>query len=308
MDRAEFSEDKRFVVYLGGGAMSGVYSAGVLRGLHNLSLDSGIEAIYSGSVGSLNAAYLLSGQIELGPTIYWEDLERNFIFPENVFYGTLDLIVNRFIRKLEPHKVRSVVDIDYAMRIVSGVKPLNMDNIQKNPTELFVKVLSLRTGRLVYLRFRDFPSFNLFRAAICIKPHFFGLAMVGDEYYIDGTIKESLGIGYLLDRYPNRKIVVVLNEPIERGIRHYIKNWVEGTVGSLYPYDISLFDLFIQREKQLRSDIKLCLRNENVLLLYPNFSSRARPRTTSPTILKATFSGGINDSEKVDWFINGRGR
>ena len=73
-DIQESYQDKKFIVYLGGGAMSGVYGAGVLKGLHNLSLVSDIEAIYSGSVGSLNAAYSLSGQIELGPTIYLEKI------------------------------------------------------------------------------------------------------------------------------------------------------------------------------------------------------------------------------------------
>jgi|SRR3989344_3263649 len=297
--------DGKYIVYLGGGASAGVYTAGVLRGLHNLSLVSCIETIYAGSVGALNAAYLLSGQIELGPRIYWEDLQRDFIFPKNIFYGTMDLLVNRFVKKLGANQVRHVVDIDYAMRIISDIKPLNLEAIFKNPTDLFVKVLSIRTGQLQYLRFRDSPTFNLIKAAICIKPYYFDLALIDGEYYIDGTIKEPLGIGYILEQHPSRKIVVVLNEPIERGIRHYVKNLIEGVVGSLYPYEISLFNLFIQREQQLRADIKLCLENKKVLLLYPNFSNRARPRTTAPAVLKETFDEGIRDSEKVRLFLNG---
>ena len=175
--------------------MSGVYGAGVLNGLHSLSLASNIEAIYTASVGSLNAAYFLSGQIELGPTIYWEDLQRGFIFPQNIFYGTRDLFVNRFVKKLKTDRVHHVIDIDYAMRVISEIKLLDLGAILKNPIDLFIKVLNIRTGQLQYLRFRDLPTLDLIRAAICINPYYFGSVAIDGEYYIDGTIKEPLGIG-----------------------------------------------------------------------------------------------------------------
>lgn len=48
--------NEKIIVYLGGGAMSGVYGAGVLKGMHDLSLVENVEAIYGSSVGALNAA------------------------------------------------------------------------------------------------------------------------------------------------------------------------------------------------------------------------------------------------------------
>ena len=194
-DTPERLINEKFIIYLGGGAMSGVYGAGVLKGLHSLSLASNIEAIYTASVGSLNAAYFLSGQIELGPTIYWEDLQRGFIFPQNIFYGTMDLFVNRLVKKLKTDQVHHVIDIDYAMRVISEIKLLDLGAILKNPIDLFIKVLNIRTGQLQYLRFRDLPTFHLIRAAICINPYYFGSVAIDGEYYIDGTIKEPLGIG-----------------------------------------------------------------------------------------------------------------
>jgi len=301
----EPSMDNKFIIHLGGGASAGVYSAGVLTGLHNLSLASNVEAIYTVSVGAINAAYFLSGQVELGPTIYWENLQRGFIFPKNILFGTMDLFVNRFVKKLETDEVRHVVDIDHIMQVISEVKPLNCGAILANPTDLFMKVLNTRTGQLRYLKFRDFPTFNLIKAAICINPYYFGSVMIDGDYYIDGTVQEPLGISYLLERYPGRKIIVVSNEPIERGFKYSIKNITEGAVGSLYPYKISLFKLFIRREQLLRANIKLCLDNKNVLLLHPDFSNRALSRTTSPAILKETFYRGISDSEKVRIFLDG---
>jgi predicted patatin/cPLA2 family phospholipase len=274
-----------------------------LKGLHDLSLVNSIEAIYSGSVGSINAAYLLSGQAEIGPTIYFEDLQKGFIFPLNLFIGTFDLIINRFIKRIKSEEAHNVVDIDYVYDILKNKKPLNLNTIKNNPINFYVKVLNLNTGEAEYKSFKDHPNLELLKAAITIKPYFFKETTIDGEKYVDGTIKEPLGINYLLNAYPDRKIVVILNGPIKRGLRHHLENLIEGIVSSLYPYKISLFKIFLKREGLIRADINTCLQNERILLLNPNFSTRARPRSTKPYILKETFGHGKKDSEKILSFI-----
>src|SRR3989344_5499011 len=271
---------EKIIVYLGGGAMSGCYGAGVLKGLHDHKYIDSIEAIYANSVGSLNAAYLLSNQAELGSTIYFEDLREGFIFPWNLFTGIIDLIRNRFLGKIKKENAHNVVDINYVYNILDKRKTLDINTIKNNPINLFVKVLNIETGEIEYKSFKDYPTLDLLKAAITIKPYFFEETLLNGKYYIDASIKEPIGIEYLLNKYPNRKIIVALNEPIIRGLRHYFKNFVEGIVSSLYPYKVSLFDFYQDRENLIRKDIKTCLDNEKILLLDPNFSGRTRPRTT----------------------------
>ena len=295
---------EKIIVYLGGGAMSGVYGAGVLKGLHDLSLVNSIEAIYTGSVGSINAAYLLSNQTEIGPTIYFEDLQNGFIFPLNIFTGTFDLIMNRFIKRIQSEKAHNVVDINYVYNILKNKKPLDLCAIKDSPIALYIKILNIDTGEIKYESFKDCPNLDLLKASISIKPYYFDETLIGKNHYVDGTIKEPLGIEYLLSKYPNRKILVVLNEPTKRGLRHYFKNFIEASVSSLYPYKISLFKIFIVRENFLRKDIRICLNNKNILLPHPNFKHRVRPRTTNPSILKRNFNHGMEDSQNVLSFIN----
>lgn len=296
-------ENEKIIVYLGGGAMSGCYGAGVLKGLYDKSLVNSIESIYAGSVGAINAAYLLSGQAEIGPTIYFEDLQKDFIFPWNIFIGTFDLIKNRFIKRIKKKEAHNVVDINYVYEILSKIKPVNLDAIKNNPVNLYIKILNIDTGETEYKNFRDCPELDLLRASITIKPYFFEETIINGKCYVDATIKEPLGIEYLLNKYPNRKIVVIINEPIKRGLRHYFKNFIEGAVSSLYPYKISLFKILLARENIIRKDIQLCLENKNILLLYPNFIGRSRPRTTKLAVIKRTFEQGLEDSKKIISFI-----
>src|SRR3989338_3128310 len=296
--------NKKIILYLGGGAMSGVYGAGVLKGLHDLLLTESIEAIYSGSAGSVNAAYLLSDKVEIGSTIYWEDLRHGFLFPFNIIRGTIDLFYNRFIKEIEKEKFHNVVNVDYVYNILQNIKPLDLDMIKNHPISLYVKVLDIDTGETEYKVFKDYANLALLKAAINVKPYSFEETILNGKRYVDATIKEPLGIEYLLDKYPDRKIVVILNEPIKRGFRHYLKNFLEGTVSGLYPYNISLYKMFMNRENLIRKDIQICLSDERILLLYPNLKNRARPRTTDPLVLQQTFNLGLEDAKKVIDFIH----
>lgn len=290
-------------MYLGGGAMSGCYGAGVLKGLYNHKFVDNIEAIYTTSVGSLNASYLLSNQAEIGPTIYFEDLQKGFIYPYNLFIGILDLIWNRFIKNIKNDDAHNVVDINYVYDILSRKKALNLDAIKNNPVDLFIKVLDVDSGEISYKSFKEYPTLDLLKASITIKPYFFEETTIDGSRYIDASIKEPLGIEHLLNKYPDRKILIVLNEPIVRGFRHHLKNLIEGIVSGLYPYKISLFRFYKNRESLIRKDIEICLKNKNILLLYPNLNNRTRPRTTDSSRVKETFDSGVSDSRKIIDFI-----
>ena len=284
--------------------MSGVYGAGVLKGMHELGLVKSIEAIYSGSVGSLNAAYLLSGETERGPAVYWERLQKGFLYPERLLIGTGDLIKNRFFKPIDPSTARNVVDVNYIYNLLAKDAPVNLEKIKNSPIEFYVKIMDVDNGELEYKKFTDLPILDLLKAAVTIKPYFFEETFLNNKRYVDATIKEPLGIDYLLQKYPGRKILVVLNEPIKRGLRHHIKNVIEGLVSSLYPYRISLLKIFLLREHSIRQDIKACLANKNIFLLYPNFNGRVRPRTTTPEKLKESCEAGLQDALKVREFID----
>ena len=63
--------NNKLIIYIGGGSMSGIFSAGVVTGLQDMNFYDKIEAIYGGSAGAINAAYFLSKQTKLGSSIYY---------------------------------------------------------------------------------------------------------------------------------------------------------------------------------------------------------------------------------------------
>ena len=81
-------KNKKVVLYFGGGAMSGVFGAGVITALEKENIYDKVKAVYGASAGAFNAAYFLTKQTELGSSIYYEDLTKNFIFLSNVLPTT----------------------------------------------------------------------------------------------------------------------------------------------------------------------------------------------------------------------------
>ena len=80
----------KYVFYFSGGVMAGVFGAGVAAGLVETEFERnfGIEAMYGGSAGVCSIAYNASGQpLLLGPSIYWENLVKDFILVQNIPLG-----------------------------------------------------------------------------------------------------------------------------------------------------------------------------------------------------------------------------
>ncbi len=293
---------KKIVLYCGGGTMSGVFGAGVFTAFQEMNLYKKIKAIYAGSAGAINASYFLTKQVKLGASIYFDDLTNNFILPFNIPGGILQLFWNRYINRL--HKINNVVNIDYIFEIIKYKKILNTKRLKKQSIKFYAKLLNTSNGKIEYFDVRKskYPL-GILKATISVKPYYFSSRNINGEEYIDGTIKEPIGLPYLLKKYPNEKIVVVINEPVSRGVRHYIKNFMEGSVASLYQYKINLFKLFIERERLVRNDIQLALSCSRVLIIHPPKNSPTVPRTTNYSKLITTYEMGKKEAMKIESFL-----
>ncbi len=295
---------KKIILYLGGGCMSGIFGAGVVTKFQEMKFYNKIEAIYAGSVGAMNAAYFLARQTKLGSSIYYEDLTTNFIKPFNVPIGILQLFWNRYIYQLSEERINNIVSIDYVFEIIRNKKVLDIKKLNNQNINFYVKLLNVFNGEIEYINVKKHNSLNILKAAISIVPYCFNSEKINGKAYIDGTIKEPIGLKHLLKKHPNQKIIVVINEPIDRGFRHYSKVFLEGSVAKLHPYNIPLFKFFINREKSVRNDIRMALSNERVLLIHPLKNNPTVPRTTKYSKLMTTYKMGIKEAEKIKYFID----
>lgn len=289
---------QKVVLYLGGGAMSGVFGAGVLSKLLEENFYPHIEAIYAASSGAINGAYFLAKQ--QFSSFYYNELTHDFILPWRMVPGLGQLLWNRYIRPLPDRKAKNVVDLDYVFFTLKDRNPLDTKKLKEQEIPLYAKLLNVSTGEIVYKEVtRNNDPLAILKAAACIKPYYFSTQTIDGEEYIDGSIKEPMGLRCLLDKHPHRQFVVVLNEPVVRQIRHLVKNFLEGIISFLYPYPVPLFAYFMARERLIREDIAVALNDPDVLLISPSSDSLTVPQTTNSLKLKYTYEMGRREAEKI---------
>ena len=292
----------KIIMYLEGGAMSGVFGAGVLAKLLENDFYPHIEAIYAASSGAINGAYFLARQ--QFSSFYYNELTHDFILPHRIIPGIGQLLWNRFISPLPREKAKNVIDVDYVFSTLKEKKPLDVEKLKEQDIPLYAKLLSVSTGDIFYKEVtKSDDPFIILKAAVCIKPYYFSTQTIDGKEYIDGAIKESLGLGYLLAKHPHSKIAVILNEPVARQAGHTVKNFIEGLCASLYPYPIPLFSYFMARERLVREDIAIAHNNPRVLLVSPPPDNLTVPQTTNPSNLKDTYEKGREEAEKIVNFV-----
>lgn len=266
---SERQTPNKIVMYLGGGAMAGIFGGGVLDALNEHGFQKNVEAIYSVSAGALNGAYFLTGETKKGASIYLEDLPGRFIYLSRIPVGIIQLFWNRYVRNLNPDgSIYNVVDIDFLFHVVRNVKPFNAAKLVEEGRDFYIKLLNIETGDCEYLNIADGDPLAILQAAVSVKPYYFSFQTIGGKKYIDGGIKEQFGIRDLLEKYPRHKIVAIFNEPITWRFKYYIKNFLEGLVSALYSYNAPLFKFFLHRESILRDDLKIALNDSRVLVVY----------------------------------------
>lgn len=282
--------------------MSGVFGAGVVTRLQELNFYNKIEAVYATSAGVMNGAAFLAKQMEIESSIYYEDLIKNFIFPENIPRGALQRIWNGYIHEIPRKKILQVINIDYLIYILKNKKPLDIQKIKKQKIPLYAKLLNLNTGKIEYFDIREGDVLQILKAAVSILPYDFVPEIINGKKYADGSIKEPIGLKYLLEKYPENKIVIVLNILVIRGPKHHFSNFLEAVFAR--PIFKTLYKFFMNRENSIREDIILAGKNQNrVLLIHPPLNNPTTVYTTDAKKLKITYEMGKKEANKIKEFI-----
>ncbi len=292
---------KKIILYFGGGAMSGIFGAGIITKLQEMNFYNKIEAIYGTSAGAIIGAYFLTKQSELGSSIYYENLIKDFILPGNIPYGFFQRLWNGYIHKIPKRKIINALDINYLFSIIKNKKILDIKKLKKQKIPLYVKLLNLDTGKIKYLDAREGNTLKILKAAVSIIPYWFFSEKIDRHQYADGNIKEIIGLNYLLKKYPNHKIVVVLNFIREKGIKHYIANLLEATAARAI--NKRLFKFIRLKEKLSKKDIELSARHKRVLLIHPPENDPDDIRTTNRSELLKIYKIGKKEAEKIKEFV-----
>lgn len=284
---------EKFVLFLGGGTMSGMFGMGVLRAFQQANIYKQIEAVYGVSAGALNGAYFLAGQSDLGATVYYDDLVSGFIRPAKIPLLVLHSLACALSAGGRPAKGMDIVEIDYLFQVLERDKLLDINALRRREIRLNAKLIDLKTGRLVYadVLASERPMQTL-KAAVSVVPYYSVCARHSEEALADGAVLEPLGVNLILAKYPHHRVVAILNTRPRRGAAHYLKAVAEGVVSSTIYRGLKLAQ-FLKRERDYNCEMKMLLGDSRVTVIAPGLPRQVRPSLTNRLKLLAVYNAGI---------------
>lgn len=179
---------------LEGGAMRGLYTAGVL----DVFMEAGVhfDGVIGVSAGALFGVNFLSGQS--GRVIRYNKKYNR----DKKYMGLRPLL-----------KTGNIVDTNYAYeRVPRELDPFDDETFKKSGVPFFAVVTNLRTGQAEYPRITSvFEQMDVLRASGSM-PFVSRAVKLGEDYYLDGAVADSIPFKKMLDLGYD-KLVVILTKP-----------------------------------------------------------------------------------------------
>ncbi len=220
-----------------GGGMRAAGSAGAVVELAELDCVDVFDSVYATSAGVMNAAYFLSGQHQMGITIYFDDLtKRQFI--------------NRF-------RFWRIMDLDWVFReVIQHSKPLDVTSMLDSRPEFHVAATDFDSGERTLINVKE-PTVNplaALKGAMAIP------VLYNKAVEVDGA---RLFDGGLLNPFP-------IADAIDAGCTHILVLLSRGASyqrDATHPLMSMLFDWYFARGAK-------CLRG--MFRRYPELDRAAR--------------------------------
>ncbi len=206
----DYHKKTKPVLIFSGGAMLGIFGAGVGVALNYLGLTNAFDVVVGVSAGAANAAYFLADQCKFGLTIYLEELTRK------EFYN--------------PWRVWKMVNVDYVGEVLRDIKPLNIEAVRKSRSQFLVSATDAENGKgllidalytfdLIELICGSCGMFVVYNKPRRILP--LGISV------LDGAMTKPLPVCDVIERYHPTDLFVILNRPLyeRRDILPLVHRW-----------------------------------------------------------------------------------
>ncbi len=205
--------ERDVIIMIEGGAMLGVFGAGVVTSFQEANIYGRVHSVYGASAGAHDLAYFLAAQTDsrqarLGSSIYYEDLVgSNFIRPYRFFVYLFDLLMRRF---RAGHQVRHIVDIDYLMHVERNIKVLHVDAIRNQDIPFYAAAYDTQLKRVVFLDGRQ-DTLQVLKASSSAPPFYANTVEVRGREYLDGGLIQDWDVEKIVREHPDKKILYVIN-------------------------------------------------------------------------------------------------
>jgi predicted patatin/cPLA2 family phospholipase len=165
-------DGRKLALVFDGGAMRAVGPAGGAVALAHLGLTDIFDEVYATSAGVMNASYFLSGQGDMGITIYFDDLTTGHF--------------------INPLRFWKIVDVDYLINEVVRVrKPLDVQRVLSSPTRFYATVMDKTTGEaaLIDAKRSNTPLLTIIKAALAIPMLYNRTVEIEGKAGMDGGLR-----------------------------------------------------------------------------------------------------------------------
>ena len=162
-------DGRKLALVIEGGGMRSVCSGAGAAALGQLGLHDAFDEVYATSAGVMNAVYLITNQVDLGMSVYFENC-TTWSF-------------------LNPFRFWKILNVDYIVdRVVSLHKPFDAAALKASPTRLLITVCDRRTGELVLIDTRSTtaPILRVLKAAMAMPVLYNRTVRIDDVGCVDG--------------------------------------------------------------------------------------------------------------------------
>lgn len=222
---------------LEGGAIRGIFTAGVLDSLMEHNID--FPYVSGVSVGVSNASGFVSHQIGRAKKVIMHEGKRSY-------YGLPNILRTGKVLDLEE------CITNYALRDF----PYDFDAFRASDTLWEIVVVNCETGKAEYISdFKDAPEILDFCKASCSLPFICKPIKVRDKYYMDGSLADSLPVQRALDCGCD-KVVIILTKAESHDATDYkkYKHMINFFYGKKYP---KLAETIIARKQEYEHQMAL---------------------------------------------------
>ena len=182
-------EDKKIGLVFSGGGARGAYQVGAWQAMNELGITPSITAVYGTSVGAINGAAFVQGDIGITRDI-WHQLSYNKVFANHPNIRPSFKTRRAYLQWIKGAFKQRGMDVSP----LKDMLRVSLDEtlIRSNPIDFGVVVYDLTSKKSCYLNAENLPDGQLVEFVIAsatfptFKPH-----RIGDKLYLDGGISDN---------------------------------------------------------------------------------------------------------------------
>lgn len=267
---------------LEGGALRGLYTAGVLDYLYEKKLD--VDCIIGVSAGALFGVNYFSNQ------------------PGRVLrYNKKFCNDDRYISLRSLILTGNIVNKNFAYyKVTKKLDPFDEEEFKKTNKDYYAVCTNLDSGEAEYIKVTEpLKQLECLRASSAM-PFVSRLVTIDNKKYLDGAVADSIPVLKAIEMGYDR-VIVVLTQPIEYRKKELSDKELKSAIKRYKKYPRFVKALF-DRPKMYNDTldkIKELEKNKEIFVIRPSESVEINPLKKTTKDLQRAYDLGINDASKM---------